>query len=334
VRRTRPTVPFPLENAARLGTLRSLLLHIGYHKTGTSWLQRFVFPSAELGLAKVSGEGKIKRATVGPHELEFDPETCRAVFEPRIGRIRRAGLVPVISAERLCGDMLYGAYDSVQIARRLAATFAGARVLIVFREQRQMIVSSYREYISAGGLLALDDYLRPPPPRFPHPWPFSPVHFEYDRLLTLYRELFGEANVLALPYELFRSDPQDFVLRITALAGTEPSPEAVAALPFSFVENPAWPAAALGARRRANLLLEGRLNPWAPLDARAGVGGVLTRSLRAFGNRAPDGVATSAARKLAGTVEAAVGDRYRASNRRTAGLTGIDLAPFGYDLDG
>jgi hypothetical protein len=224
--------------------------------------------------------------------------------------------VPVLSAERLCGDMLYGAYDSARIARRLADTFPEARVLVVFREQRQMILSSYRQYVSTGGLLSLEDYLQPPRPRYPHPWPFSPVHFEYDRLIALYRELFDEARVLALPYELFRRDPQEFVV------------------PFTFVENPAWPTTTLGARRRANILLGGRLNPWAPLDAKAGLGGVLRRSLRAVGSRAPDRVAASATRRLSMTVEAAVGDRYRESNRRTAELTGIDLATFGYALEG
>ena len=232
------------------------------------------------------------------------------------------------------GGMLYGAYDSARIARRLADTFPEARVLVVFREQRQMILSSYRQYVSTGGLLSLEDYLRPPRPRYPHPWPFSPLHFEYDRLIALYRELFDEARVLALPYELFRSDPQEFVVRITAFVGIQPPPEAVAALPFSFVENPAWPTTTLGARRRANILLGGRLNPWAPLDAKAGLGGVLRRSLRTVGSRAPDRVAASATRRLSMTVEAAVGDRYRESNRRTAELTGIDLATFGYALEG
>jgi hypothetical protein len=310
-----------------------LLLHIGYHKTGTSWLQRFLFTSAELGLARVSGEGKIKQAIVAPHELEFDPATCRAAFEPRIGNIQRSGLMPVLSAERLCGDMLYGGYDSAQNARRLAATFPDAAVLIVFREQRQMIVSSYREYVSSGGLLSLDDYLRPPPARFPHPWPFSALHFEYDRLISLYRELFGASRVLALPYELFRSRPQEFVLRIVAFGGTVPDVEAIAALPFSVVENPAWPTTTLGARRRANLLLGGRLNSWAPLDARVGLGGAVNRGLRILGSRSPDTMTAAAARKLAANVEAAVGGRYRRSNRHTASLTGLDLAPFGYDLD-
>jgi hypothetical protein len=260
-------------------------------------------------------------------------KACRVAFQGRIDRIERAGLVPVLSAERLCGDMLYGAYDSARNARRLALTFPGARVLIVFREQRRMILSSYREYVSSGGLLGPEDYLRPPPPRFPHPWPFSPVHFEYDRLIALYRDLCGDTSVLALPYELFRNDPEDFVGRIIALTGGAPRPDAVASLPFSYVENPAWPAATLGARRRANVVLGGRLNPWAALDARTGLGGALSRSLRAVGSRAPDGLATSATRRLELTVAAATGDRYRASNRRTAELVGVDLAQLGYDVE-
>jgi len=49
--------------------------------------------------------------------------------------------VPVLSAERLSGNPDSGGYDSVHVAEYLAATFPEARVLIVIREQADMLVS-------------------------------------------------------------------------------------------------------------------------------------------------------------------------------------------------
>jgi hypothetical protein len=299
----------------------ALLIHIGYHKTGTSWLQQYVWRSTVLGFGRISGEGRAKEAIVAPHDLEFDPDACRSVFAGRIATAEQRGLVPVLSAERLCGDMLYGAYDSATIARRLAAVWPEAKVLAVVREQREMILSSYREYVAGGGLLRLEDYLRRPPARFPHPWPFNPVHFEYVRLVGLYRQLLPE--VLVLPYELFRDDARAFVGGIVEFAGAPAASGAIDALPTDVVANPA--AAGVGLRRPANLLLRGRLNPWAPFGAKSGAGKLLADAVDRAAALPPD----DRERQLA-IVSECIGPRYRESNRRLAELVGLDLGAFGY----
>ena len=51
--------------------------------------------------------------------------------------------VPVISHERLSGYPHSGGHDSKEIAHRLAAVFPNAKVVIVIREQKSMILSNY-----------------------------------------------------------------------------------------------------------------------------------------------------------------------------------------------
>src|SRR5262245_39922524 len=112
----------------------SPLLHVGYHKTGTSWLQSHLFTNERTGLATPFKEhADIYQHLVHPHALDFDPEACRAHFLRAIANLEDRGLTAVLSAERLCGDMLYGGYDSKELADRMASVFPRGKVLIVVR---------------------------------------------------------------------------------------------------------------------------------------------------------------------------------------------------------
>jgi hypothetical protein len=306
------------------------LLHIGFHKTGTTWLQQHLFCEADAGFAEVGSEIEIKRFVVKPHDLDFRPGKCRGFFVERIAAATARGLVPVISAERLCGDMLFGAPDSAQLADRLYRSFPEARVLIVVREQRRMLFSHYHQYVKMGGRLELERYLHKP--KSPHPWPCDLRHFEYDRLIAYYRTLFGESEVLVLPYELFRSEPERFATLLAGFAGAAAEPGILAALPFTAVENRSWPAAAIAGKRHLNRFIRDRLSPAARIDSHGRLGRTMTSVLVRGARRAPAALDRRIEGRMRRTIEEMVGDRYRASNGRTSELTGFDLAGYGYDV--
>jgi hypothetical protein len=308
----------------------ALLLHIGLQKTASTWLQDKVFASAAVGFATVGGEAVVKRQLIAPDDIEFDAASCRTAFMARIEAVGAERLVPVLSAERLSGDMLYGAYDGTRLADRLAETFPGAKVLIVIREQGSMLFSTYQQYVKAGGQLGLDDYLTRASRS--HPWPCDLRRYEYDRLVAYYHGLFGREHVLTLPYELFRTDPAGFVHRIAAFAGAAPEPGVVEALEFGKVVNRSWPPAGIAVKRRLNWLVRARMNPWAPLDGRSAAGRWLTKAARDLGRRAPEGVAARIEQGMRSTIAELTVGTYAESNLRTSGLIGLDLADFGYDV--
>ena len=92
----------------------------------------------------------------------WSPSKARETFETGIRDAVERGLVPVLSAERLSGNPDSGGYDSVHVAEYLAATFPEARVLIVIREQADMLVSGYERYVRNGGPGTLRQYGSPP----------------------------------------------------------------------------------------------------------------------------------------------------------------------------
>lgn len=308
----------------------ALLLHIGLQKTASTWLQSKVFGSAAVGFATVGGEAVVKRTLIAPDDIEFDAAACQSAFVERIEAVGAERLVPVLSAERLSGDMLYGAYDSVRLADRLAEAFPGAKVLIVIREQRSILFSTYQQYVKVGGQLDVRDYLTRASKS--HPWPCDLRRYEYDRLMSYYHLLFGQDQVLTLPYELFRSDPEGFVHRIAAFAGASPEPGVVEALKFDKVVNRSWPPAGIAVKRRMNWLVRERMNPWAPVDGRSTIGRKLTKAARELGRNAPDRVSARIEEAMRSIIAANVDDHYRDSNARASELIGLDLAAFGYDV--
>ena len=169
-----------------------MLVHIGFHKTGTTWLQQGLFSSKAFNRRFTSTQ--IRDALVGPTSYQFDPETARALLP-----CDSASGCCVISDERLSGSPHAGGYDSSMVAERIAATFPDAKVLIVFREQRAMIHSVYQQYVRDGGAAPLAKYLRP---RGTYEIPqFRFEHFEFHHVISHYRRLLGDDQVLALPYE-------------------------------------------------------------------------------------------------------------------------------------
>jgi hypothetical protein len=301
------------------------LLHVGYHKTGTTWLQREVFPHPESSFCLPWIRDQVLDALILPKDLYYDAEAARRFFAPGLAQAEEAGRTPVLSFERLTGNPHVGGYDSRILADRLAGLFPKGRVLLVVREQRSMILSLYKQYVREGGALSLRRYLYPPREGRARVPGFDFRFFEYDRLVSHYRKRFGEDSVLALPYEMLRADARLFVRRVAEFAGAAPPPS----LP-SGRRNVAHPACTLWLKRALNLLfVRSTLNPIAPFDLSRWnwhVNQLVIEAARVV----PRALRGRSERRLAAIAEEEVGDRYRESNRRLSELVAADLAGYGY----
>jgi hypothetical protein len=205
----------------------SHLFHIGYPKTGTTWLQRYYFPRREAGFAYIrDGKPAPLNGSPGRHIIEqplfhYEPMAVRRVIDGLFAAEVGAGLKPVISLEQLCGNPASGGWHAKEYAWRLAASFPDAQIFMVVREQRTMIRSAYIQYLRGGGTMSLRDYMIARPD---HHVPQPNLHYHrYDHLLQHYLELFPRNQVLCLPYELFRDRPSEFLAALDAFSGAKPS---------------------------------------------------------------------------------------------------------------
>ncbi|MGD9537713.1 MAG: sulfotransferase [Alphaproteobacteria bacterium] len=305
-----------------------MLIHIGYHKTATKWLQGLIFPRAELGFAMLAGEPARQFVwdLVYADSLAFAPAPMRTRYDGLKPAMAANASVPVLSWERFSGNPHSGGYDAREIADRLHAVFPEARILAVIREQRGMILSAYKQYVRAGGTSRIEAYAtRPRDVIYPV---FSLDYFRYDLLIAHYQRLFGAGRVCVLPYEMLAREPVRFTDAIMDLCGLPRIPDP----PHARRVNQALKGATIGLKRR--------LNPFIGADAVSGYGPLrvpgfwrIDRALsRLLDVAVPDPIHRAVDARRAAFVAGLCAGRYAESNRRTQALTGLDLAAYGYEV--
>jgi sulfotransferase family protein len=245
-----------------------------------------------------------------------------------------AGRFPVVSLERLSGHPFSGGHDAAQIADRIRETLPDAGVLVVIREQRSMIVATYKQYLKAGGTGTLSQFLEPATTRSARARLFDWRHFEYEHLIRYYHSLYGRERVLVLPYEELARDGRGFVERIAAFAGRPIPDEVLDRLPYGVRSNRSPSALSVAALRWVNRVTpRSELHPAPVIESRAAwrlAQRLKQQDLLNTPRTAP--LVADAEARLRGRVDRAVGRRYAESNRRTAELTGLDLASYGWPV--
>jgi hypothetical protein len=300
----------------------TLLLHPGFHKTATSWLQTTVFAEQRLFRA-LMGHRDISDLLVAQHDFDFDPAQARA----EIARLRertQPGIVDVISSEILSGNIIMGSRDCVPLAARLAAACPPpAKVLLTVRAQLPIMKSIYLQYIKRGGRLDIEEYLafKPEPGYF---W-FDPGTLEFDRLVLTYAAHFGAENVMVLPQELLARDRARYLRLLCEFVGLDES-EPERDLGKVSARGISPPVSGVPILRIANSMRQSPLNPASPSRLNA-----LGDLIQSAGYRWTLGEAR-AERRIGQAISAKLAGRYGASNRRLQPFAPVDLAGLGYEM--
>ncbi len=236
-------------------TATPLLIHIGYHKTGTTWLQRRLF-QPDFGYRSLLTHDEVFSLISKPHSLFFNPAPAHAFVEQRRQEMKNesahGSAVDVISSEILSGNPFYGGRESMEFARRLKATFPDAFVLITIREQFAMMASVYMQYLLRSGRLSPQDFFSENPVIGYDA--FSTEHFHFDRLVAYYHNLFGAKNVLVLTQEQLAAEPLSFMASLSAFTRRNAPGDATPANDRTGVSYPEYAAPVL---RRINYCRSG-----------------------------------------------------------------------------
>ena len=298
-----------------------MLIHVGLHKTGTTYLQHHVFPSAELGFRMVGDHKEIIERVVLANPYAYGPGRLRDVFGPRIEAAKKASLTPVISCERLSGSPAAGECLWADGTERLAEAFPEADIVLTIREQGSILASIYKHLIRNWLSASIREFLD----QEPLSRCFLPIcrleYYEYHWMISHCMRLTGSADrVHVLPFEWLRESPTRFIQPIMVKRRL-----AEVQLPREVV-NRGFCSLACSLQRRANR--------WCVPKHFIGRHGHPARLARALCWRCdrllPERMARASDRRLAGQIKAIIGARFEASNAETARLTGIDLRELGY----
>jgi hypothetical protein len=295
-------------------------VHIGFHKTATTWLQREVFPHHSHLRPYVEGRvwnDPFLREIVAASDRDFDPERARSAFEsglPRLGPPAEDSVV-VVSAERLSGHAASGGYDSLRVARRLHDTLPDARVLMVVRSQIDMIESEYRQLVGEGYPGPISSLWSSDPWKTTQ---FDLGHYEYDALVREYHAQFGAPKVAVFSYEGIVADRSRFLERLASFLGVEPFD--LGADAAGRAVHPGLPNRGLGLLRALNRFRRSELNRFPIVD----LGSAWRGPIVAVARRLPRKRHLIPAAKRAELAE-----RYRDANARLVALVpDEDFTPF------
>lgn len=211
--------------------MKKVLIHIGLHKTGTTWLQNELFISENNVFEPLyesntsNGHSTLAENFIFDNNLnllssfDYNAEIIKESFQSILKKKDNLNKVFVMSHERLSGHPTSSGFDSSVIANRIKKIFPDGKILVVLREQVSGILSNYFQYLSEGGTLDLKNYLNT---KYDGRRPgFCSNYFKYHYLISFYQKEFGKENVLVLPYELLSSNKIMFIDNISDFVDEE-----------------------------------------------------------------------------------------------------------------
>lgn len=190
------------------------LIHIGYPKTGSNFLRQWFSTHPQLGYVEggIAGWRDVHQISVQAaqpsREILYRVTSSEGLATPHasVGQL-------TIDYEHM-GQAIPAA--QARVAGVLAQQFPRAKILVVTRGFRSMILSAYSQFVRTGGALDFAEYC--------NSLAEGCEVWNYNRLLDIYSDAFGAANVLALPYELLCDDLERFAARLEHWLGLAHGP--------------------------------------------------------------------------------------------------------------
>lgn len=301
------------------------LIHIGYPKAASTWLQQTIFSDEGAGFYAPWGfpSGDAIEQFVLTNSFRFCAKSARQFFASGLQEAAEKNLIPVLSQESLIGNQVRGCYWTKDVADRIYETFPEARILILIREQKAAIASSYRQYIRKGETGTLDCFLGTDKPRQPGIGPICMLdRLEYDLPIAYYQKLFGKNNVLVLPMELLKTNPKQLGNQVLEFAGSTGKGNYK-----TLAQNVGFKAGTLAIKRHLNVVCgQGAEVYGSRLLWRTGekVSQVVDRYF-------PKTWQEHAEQLLKQSIAEIVKNAFHESNQKTRQLIEIDLSELGYD---
>ena len=221
---------------------RNIIIHVGLPKTASTYLQSIVFPR----LNNVAYIGRpYTQENYAFNSLQYADKSLYAVSAIReeidfIENKIAQGNPILISDELFSGYALYNFINRGIIAERLSKIIPEAEIILFLRGQVDLIMSLYNQFVKVGWFEHhLDEsFLYRPGKGFSlEKWiegdrgwniknnfinyrsSFSPEHFRYSKIYSLYSNLFRKVHIFL--YEDFKKDQKACLLRIASILSTE-----------------------------------------------------------------------------------------------------------------
>lgn len=189
---------------------KNIIIHIGFPKTATTWLQKNFFPKIqnfEYFLPRVSN---VEIIGVDPMDPLYNPSKWKE--KDNI----------IISNENFLGIGRISGFIRLGLAYRLKEIFPEGQIIIFIRNQIDLIASEYSWSIkNAGCTLSPRKFIRYKDPLPNNIFTYKPHHLMFDQVIGLYKKLFGDDHVHVFLYEDLKENPKEFINNFSEELGFE-----------------------------------------------------------------------------------------------------------------
>ena len=216
--------------------MKNVTIHVGLHKTATTFLQTSVFPNVANTTFVTRPYTQLNHAF---NQLQYADDSLydETAFRDALQEINADNLI--LSDESFSGKPIFFSYVNRSfIARRLASVFPDANIILFIRDQRDIMISHYSSYIKMPyGTAFITDLFRKPDGDYSYrdytdasvadnhntiyyntnDYHVSLDCFKYSPTVKLYQELFN--NVHVFTYENLRHDMDATVARLSNIVG-------------------------------------------------------------------------------------------------------------------
>ncbi|MEO9475292.1 MAG: sulfotransferase domain-containing protein [Cyclobacteriaceae bacterium] len=193
------------------------IVHIGYPKTATTFLQWEVFPNLEgVNYVDYRTCEQIFTPLIYLDEFDYDLSSVQETLKAYV--LERTNL---FSFEGLVGPpFIYKGLGRSVIPERLRA-LGFDKIIITLRNQEDMLDSLYRQYVIQGGVVRFADFIDRKKRWNLYQRSFNMDFLKYDSLICKCNEIFGKDNVLVLRTEDLKKDTNAFINQIEYFVGSD-----------------------------------------------------------------------------------------------------------------
>ncbi|SFM32089.1 hypothetical protein [Salibacterium qingdaonense] len=231
---------------------KKVFVHIGFHKTATSFLQRCIYPN--LSSVRYLKYGKLKQELYDLRLKKLSDERIQEIREKVDSFYKRKPLL--ISYEGLSGSPFSQkrSKSNIRVLEDIRRVFPeeeyDVHIIVGIREQVNLLTSLYVQYVHQGGVNKPERHLQ----NLERQGILDHYHYEY--YLDKVRELFGDNHYYVLIYEHFKNDMDARMLDLLQYMGEEEIP------PYENEQiNRSYGTLQMAIGRRANHLFKTKLHP-------------------------------------------------------------------------
>lgn len=184
-----------------------IILHIGMHKTGTTFFQWNVFHYLNINYLWHVFYRSWCRDLINPSK-EVDTKKIKEDFSKRL----QTDKINLITEENIYTSQFAKKDDRFLLLGRIKEVFPEAKIIFGTRKKEENIISWYVEYVAVGGTLSFKDFLE-------HNLNLEKLNYEpyIDKLI----EYYGKENVFIYSLDELRKNQKDVVKRMCKFIGVK-----------------------------------------------------------------------------------------------------------------